>query len=119
MNRYRQKEAVKEDDQQPFKNGLGDTGFYPAARGDARPTMRMTYYDLAKDLAYQDAADLQELRFRRIDGGWQVIVKVVRDREYQVAFLTCPRFEDALQTLSEYAGKGLLVWRQDKYPPKG
>ncbi len=74
--------------------------------------------DLLMTIAYMQAVDVYGFSLRKIDGGWQAIIKGKRTGHYLVAFVSCATFSDVLETTAEYAEKGILAFKPDRYPPK-
>lgn len=65
----------------------------------------------------------EDIRLRKliVKGGladWLIVVSVVRDDEYQVAFIGAPTLMIAIKKLHKELLDGTVSWRLDQYPPE-
>lgn len=71
---------------------------------------------LKESLAWKYAAVLTSIQFRETDDGWLVVIKADHGRRPMVSFLNVNCLEDCPRVACEYAGKGTLYWKPDKWP---
>ena len=74
--------------------------------------------DVEKHLAWHNDVELDQLIFRNVSEGVQVLFKGVRRGKPVVAWVNGKNFIHALELAGEDAFIGRLVWKPDKWPSK-
>lgn len=73
--------------------------------------------DAEKFIGWNKNAILHRLVFRKLEDGWQAIVKARRGNQFGCAYVNGRTFPDCLELLSLGLAEDSLDWKTDKYPP--
>lgn len=72
---------------------------------------------LQQTTAFVDGMELYSATVSEAAGGYRVMLKAKRRGIYYVSWANGTTWADALECVLEWAEKGVLTWRVDKYPP--
>lgn len=99
-----------------------DAGFQSGPSKKARPLefchVRDGWMGLPQTTQFVDGMALYSATVALAPGGCRVMLKATRRGSYWVSFVNGATWIEALETTLEWAEKGVLTWRVDKYPPK-
>lgn len=76
------------------------------------------FLSLEELLGWSCGVVLNQLLVRRTRQGWQTIIKGRKRGKNVVAYIEVDSFSDGVELAGEFASRGCLDWRPDKYPPK-
>lgn len=77
-----------------------------------------SFLDLDKLVAWESGRVLAGLTIEVSEDGWAARIKSYKNGKAFVAFLGGPSYSETVELVAEFADRGLLEWREDRYPNK-
>lgn len=77
--------------------------------------MWRAFVSAEQQIGWTKNAVLTRIILRKVEDGWQAVVKASRDGEYGVAFVTASSLPALMEVLSLKIDDGELDWKRDKY----
>lgn len=71
-----------------------------------------------KNIAWLDGIAFDQLIVRRHDDHVLAMIKGTKGRKAYIAFVAGLTYAETLETVAEFAAKGVLTWREDRYPSR-
>ncbi len=103
----------------PSEDGRGESLPWDTYTRADQGLINSGWMDLAKNVAYMQAAQLQGVTVKRKLGAWLAIVKVVRYGNHLAAFVDGRSFEACLDMVAYLSAHGSLRFWPDKHPYQG
>lgn len=74
--------------------------------------------DIDKHVAWSEGLLLEQVNFKRVDNGWLAVIKAQSSTESLVAFVVADTLAELFEYTGNFAYKGCLDWKEDKWPSK-